>query len=308
MDNEHSRRRKLNTFLYVITIVLLAGCNSIKTIQTPAPAIEIDSITPQPLEGRIAFTFEEVGGNIKLKFQTEKIYPVYNNELVATIKRSDSSIAITVLGVVTCRMRQMECLEAMGPARLEIELGEIVGEYELLMIYNQDKQAYHLEITPEKISLIPKVTGARFEPKYLDWNRIPENTIWFVTHNGGIYDGENWVFLEQPEYTQLSTEFFQEIERKGAIEFQPVEGHYSNRYFIAPWESWHESSSQMTKIDLDWDGYYEFKWPVIKYYEYYEEWKNVVPVVEEYNSYGVSIYGFSWNGEKIYAVKTTNDN
>ena len=284
----------------IILVLLCASCISPGLTTTPATTPE----TIVPLDGKISLAFEETNGIIKLKLQTIRLYGVYNNDISANLEmQGRSSIEISIGGIIECNI----CQEAMGPARKEFEVGPLEGKYKLTFEYSGDKQSYTLSISAAQLLLTTKDPAVFLEPKYLEWQRLPSDSIWLVTHNGGIYDKKrNVQLLDKPVYDQLSAAFYRELEQMEATRFFPAEGHYTNYLFIPPWENWQTSIQDRTRIPSESDHFYEYLWPDIRYYHFSGNWTDVAYLVETYKNLGLSIYGIKWDGQKIYAVKIEN--
>ena len=298
-----------NHCLQIGILIFLASCGTSSTsshtlTQTDIPTLAITSTpakTLLPIDGKIAFSIEEMGGVLTLKLQTETIYSSLSNVIDVTVDTSISNvIQVKVLGIVECR----ECAAAIGPARKDIPLGVLEGNYDLEFQYSGQSQVYTLSVSSTQISLITQVQGDFMMPRYPEWRRLPNDSLWVAVHNEGVYDGKgNWQLLEWPTYRELAGRFFEDLEELGASMFLPVEGHYSNYLFIPPWENWHERTGDRVIIPLEQEGWYEFRWPDIRYYHYGGSWEQVEELVEAYKETGLSIYGYDWSGSNIFAVK-----
>lgn len=284
--------------LLILPMLFLANCSQTKPTSLPATIPVVVSPNAIPLEGSVYLSVEELNGHIKLKLRTEKIYSVYNNEIRTMLDTTTGrTIKITINGIVTCAMRQIECLETEGPARNEIDLGIISGEYDLTFQYTHQTQAYSFMVSVTDIVFVPKDQSSFVEPKYLEWKRLPEHSMWFVLHNEGVHmGGGNWQPLERAVYEQLSAKFLRDIEQFDVEQFHPAEGHYTNYLFVPPWESWHEIVGDRVKIPLEGEGWYEFRWPYIRYYTYVGDWRSIQELAETYRKQGLGISFFNVSG------------
>jgi hypothetical protein len=67
-------------------------------------------------------------------------------------------------------------------------------------------------------------------------------------------------------------------------QFTPDEGHYTNHLFMPPWETWQESKGEWTIIPLEYGGWYELRWPDLRYYRYSGDWAQIKALVDAYNT------------------------
>ncbi len=291
-------RLQQQLLLLILPILFLTSCSQTESTSLPATVSVVTPPNAIPLEGPVYLSVEELDAHIKLKLSTAEIYSVYNNEIQATLDTTTRpTIKITLNGLVTCYMRQIACLTMEGPARSEIELGVISGEYDLMFQYAHQTQVYSFMVSATDVVFAPKDNSSFIMPKYLEWKRLPQHSMWFVLHNEGIHTGGgNWQPLERSVYEQLSTEFFRDIEQFDVEQFSPTEGHYTNYLFVPPWESWHETVGDIVKVPLEGEGQYEFRWPYIRYYTYDGDWRSIDDLAETYREQGLGVSFFNVSG------------
>jgi hypothetical protein len=289
----------MNKYLVFITItsLLLVSCSYAIPTTGPTP-------TPtrlEPLSGQLQFSLAETADHVTLKLQTEREYPDYNNIISVSLATTNTQhLEIKVEGIQRCNM----CQPMVGPATANFQLGSIQGSYELIFDYLNSKDVFHMLVTTSNITITPSNQETFVEPARLEWKRLPQDALWIVVHNEGVYDGRgNWRPLDRTTFDELSMQFFNALEGLGATQFSPPEGHYSNALFVPPWENWRTSKGDRTVIPLAKDSWYELRWPDIRYYHYAGEWRNIETLVESYRSKGLSIYAFDWAGKRIFAIK-----
>lgn len=283
---------------WVITILFLVGCS--RTV--PVPTAPATPMGLAPLDGKLYLRLEETSGLIRLKLRTAMIYGVYNNEISAVLSSTQTGrLEIIINGIIHCTA----CQETVGPARRDIDLGAREGNYRLIFRYLDQSEAFGFSVSSSRITLVPEQQNLFVEPEYLEYQRLPRDAIWIIAHNEGTYDGQgNWQPLERSTYEQSSAQFFAELQDQlHALPFEPIEGHYTNYLFIPPWESWHKPKDGWTKIPLEEGGWYELRWPDIRYYHYGGDWQRIEALLETFKEKGLSLYGFSWSGDRIFAIK-----
>jgi hypothetical protein len=284
-------------------LVFQAGV-SYPNVSTPTlvlPDMLSTAASPLPLEGRVYLSVVERHGQMQLKLWTEKIYDSYNDHIDTVLDTTrQGTIKILIRGVITCDMQQVECAAIVGPARGELQLGNLSGEYDLVFEYAGQMQKYRLVITPADVRFYPVQLGSFLEPKYLEWKRLPEHTVWFVVHNEGKYEGGNWRPLDPSAYQRLSNEFFQNLEALRVEEFHPLDGHYTNEWFVPPWESWQQRSGDQVTIPSDGEWFYLYTSPFIHYYVYAGDWQSLQYLVRTYIAKGLWIDSFNNSGNPSY--------
>jgi hypothetical protein len=274
-------------FLLIISAVLLAGCSQLKPPPPPVPTL--NSVVATSLDSTIYFSVQELNGQIKLKLRTGKIYSHYNNKIHTVLDTTTPrGITITIHGIDECLPL---CLPALGPARSEIDLGRMSGDYDLTFQYAQQTQVYRLMVSATTLVFVSTNHSSFIEPTHLQWKRLPENSMWFVLDNIGVSTaGGDVQPLEPTVYEQLSTAFFRDVEQFDVEQFQPAEGHYTNYLFVSPWESWHETVGDRVKIPLEEEGaWLEFRSPHIHYYTYIGDWHSIQALAETYSKQGFSV-------------------
>jgi hypothetical protein len=300
---------RLSCFFMLVTG--LAACQPTLLTPIPVPTIAsapvplLDERAPTivPLDSELNFEFEEAEGQFTLKLRTQRIYAVHNNEINASLTRPDfRTLWIDVDGIVECIM----CLETKGPARKDVDLGGLTGEYRLVFSYLAQNDSYRLDVTPEEVTLTPGKALSLTHAVHLSWRRLPAEAIWVVVHDRVAYLGDGvWKPLNRSVYEEQAGQFFQELEALGAKQFIPDEGYYTNFLFIPPWETWHEP-----KPDGDWvtiplaeNRWYEFRWPDIRYYQYDGDWTQVKTLIDAYNARDITVWGYNWAGETVFGPR-----
>jgi hypothetical protein len=110
-----------------------------------------------PLDSKLHFTFEEKNNVITLQLWTDKIYDETESYTIGADLRQTGShvLHVTIRGIVLC----IVCNAGSGPARQEITLPSLDGNYTLLFDYqNEQTDTYALKVNARQISLAP--TGA----------------------------------------------------------------------------------------------------------------------------------------------------
>jgi len=248
-----------------------------------------------PLDSNLVLAFEEAGGEVTLKMWTEKIYGCCNYQIDAQL----SHVGPQQLEMVIRGLYQPEvCLEAMGPATREADLGRVDGVYELVFVYQDLQDRYRLTVSPASISL--QLDEARFTwPKYETWLRLPPDAVWFVAQARTVDSEGTPVALERPTYQAQVDEFYAAVEGLDAELFVPPAGAYSNRQFVPPWPGWWHSKGDAVEIPIDDHSFYHFKWPDIRYYHYTGSAERLQELLQEYNSATVAIGSYTWEGEPL---------
>jgi hypothetical protein len=270
--------------LLILPVLFLAGCSR------PSSVLGLVVTPAIPLDGSILFSVEELDSQISLKLETEEIYAHYNNDIETTLDMSSEGIIkITIKGIILCSMRffngsPTECLTAEGPARNNINLGILSGEYELVFEYGSQVQTYHLTVTDTDLVLIPEEQSAFIKPTYLEWKRLAERSMWFVVYNRWSHNNRGeWRPMERSMFERLSATFFQDMEEYDVKQFLPSEGHYTNYLFASPWKS-----------ELERPPYFDPEFPsvggpYIRYYTYQGDWGTIKELVDRYRVQGLGI-------------------
>jgi len=250
------------------------------------------------LDGEIEFYFEEVSNRLQLKLRTERIYGSSNNDIIASLQQpAADKLRLNIEGILEC----YACQGAEGPARATIDLPQLDGQYELTVTYQNQLDAYDLTVTEYEILLQTKQPNSFTSTLHDHWKRLPAATVWIVIHNAGVIDVDSsGYYLDQPTFDRLSQKILNDFSQLSLKEFVPSEGYYTNQYFVAPWPSWHEPmwGGYRAKIPSPQDeGWYEFNWPIIKYYYFEDEWQKVISIIDSYKEEYIYINAYSRNGD-----------
>ncbi len=158
-------------------------------------------------------------GQANLLLKTDTIYGCYNFEIIANTQRSGDRIVVDINGI---DRQGGYCEAAMGPARYEVNLGDLNGTIDLVLKYEGEEDLYKMEVSDETFEIIPLASGFTHFEHPLSLLRIPKNVIWVeCSHYDRIGCEEN------NEYISVCSEFFNDLEKFGAVPFKLKNGTYT---------------------------------------------------------------------------------
>jgi hypothetical protein len=232
-----------------------------------------------PLNSTLLFVFEEATGEFTLKLRTAKEYGCLM-PIAATLARpGPGQIAVTIDGIDG----RGACPAAIGPARLDIPLGQLDGVYELTFVSGALQDRYRLTLTAGSLVIEPLAAAFTWAP-YQAWLRLPAYTVWFVTSPCEYNAQMTPQPLDRARYQVTVDALFAAVEQRGAVRLELAEGPYTQKDFMIPWPSWWGTRGEYTVIPIlgrD-DARHELRWPVVRYYEYRGSRTELQAVVEEY--------------------------
>lgn len=145
--------------------------------------LDSDSSSLSPLDTKIDFKVIESYDNyesvstpkIFIELKSEKIYGCFNYTIVSAYKIDNKTIEINVLGINKPNI----CLTALGPATGRIKLGELYGNYEIVIQGNGFANNYNLVISDSLIMLDGKETQ-HTKPLINSIYRYPKNSFAYL--------------------------------------------------------------------------------------------------------------------------------
>lgn len=281
-----------------LVVCLVAGALTLIGSTTVPP---MATWTIAPLEGRVRFFFAERPDGLALLMQTESIYPSLSSIIEVRLARSSRrSLHAVVVGVRTPSVTALR-VAADGPARGELLIGDVQGEFTLNWSYGGQQDAYHMVVTPTEIVLTPEGAPSFTMPEVTTrWARLPRDAVWVLVYDPVAYVvGENvWRPMAWEVYDAETRAFFADLEALGAQPFVPPEGVYTSTGFVAPWpERWirQEADTIILRVHPQ-DGFWPVRWPQVRYY-IHPDWTAVARLIEAYETRSVMVVGHSATGE-----------
>jgi hypothetical protein len=244
------------------------------------------------LDTNIIFALEEVNGQVILKMRTEKIYGCANYSIDAHLNRpSLQGLKVVIKGIYRPEM----CLNMIGPAYLDINLGQPDGMYDLTFVYEEMQDRYHLTTSPDRLTV--QAIEAQFTwPKYETWLRLPPDSVWFIASAYPWNEQITPIAVDRSAYEAEVEQFFATVEALGAAPFTPSEGIYTNRRFAPPWPSWWQWKWDIVQMPLDDYRWRELQWPDIRYYHYSGPLAKLQALVQNDSEPLVGVLAYTSNG------------
>ena len=210
-------------------------------------------------------------------------------------------ILIEVNGIVDCAG---QCTMIEDPAWIDIALPELNGAYDFVVKYVDRQDRYRLDIAAEKLSFSILDSNNVSKIKYLDWKRLPPDTIWVLIFGGAWNVGNGgFEYSELPAIERDKSSALEQLTELGVEEFIPEEGNYTNYFFMPPWSTWQIENSDGSVMIHNSPMNISVRSPAIKYYHYNDDWSKITEIVDAFKDSDVYIYAMNWTGD-LHLMRT----
>jgi hypothetical protein len=250
--------------LFTLVIAVFSSCNKEEEPEQSFQYINLEFFEQ----------FSSEGSQILFNLQTIETFPCSNFSLQTSITKSNNHTDIRITNIDVPDI----CVTALGPASLQLNMGDFSNVPSLFSIWvNEKRHDFELETTEKTIKV---KQGNPFEGNLFfafdSLLRIPENTVWgYIVNNPESGKNDIW--------DEILNAFYEE----GAQEITLDNGNYFF-FTVENQEIIFENLKNQTTT-----FYFQFENPIQDLIGIYER------IIQQYEQAGIQLRIFNTNGERF---------